>query len=57
MLLANYSGSALLLALDMPGFRITSCRVVDEKRTNEEIVFSGSLEKNSVMLLIVEKHK
>lgn len=55
VLLANYSGEALPLTLDMPGFTVTSCRVVDENYADEELAFSGSIENNCVMLLTVER--
>ena len=55
VLLANYSGSAQPLNLEMPGWKVVCCRVTDENRTDEETALPAVIENNSTMLLLTEK--
>ncbi|MBQ4050776.1 MAG: hypothetical protein IJD13_04045 [Oscillospiraceae bacterium] len=55
VLLANYSGSVQPLIFETPGWKIVSCRITDDIRTDEEIPLPEMIGNNSTMLLTVEK--
>lgn len=55
VLLANYAGEPETVRIEMPGWKIVSCLVVDALRTNEEFSFAGEVTGNCTMLLLTEK--
>ena len=55
VLLANYSGDSETVGIEMPGWKIVSCLVIDDLHTNEELPFIGEIPGNCTMLLLTEK--